>query len=136
MENYELRIGNFVRLNNPKYHPEKTGKNFMIDSIKTDDVSLIDYENLPSVILYQYIKYIEPIELTEEWLLKFGAKWDSDYVALEVNKLTIRTHLPNMKPASVFAYFDGIRIKQLKYVHELQNLYYAINGAELKCEGF
>ena len=53
MENYELRIGNFVRLNNPKYHPENTGKNFMIDSIKTYDVSLIDYENLPSAILYQ-----------------------------------------------------------------------------------
>jgi len=136
MENKELRIGNFVRLNNPKYHPENTGKNFMIDSIKADDVSLIDYENLPSIILYQYLKYIEPIELTEEWLLKFGAKWEGDYVFLEINKLIIRTHLPNMKPASIFAYFDGIKIKQLKYVHELQNLYYAINGTELKCEGF
>jgi hypothetical protein len=136
MENNELRIGNFVRLNNPKYHPENTGKNFMIDSIKNDDVSLIDYENLPAIILYQYLKYIEPIELTEEWLLKFGAKWEGDYIFLEINKLTIRTHLPNMKPASIFAYFDGIKIKQLKYVHELQNLYYAINGTELKCEGF
>ena len=136
MENNELRIGNFVRLNNPKYHPENTGKNFMVDSIKSDDVSLIDYENLPAIILYQYLKYIEPIELTEEWLLKFGAKWEGDYVFLEINKLIIRTHLPNMKPASIFAYFDGIKIKQLKYVHELQNLYYAINGTELKCEGF
>ena len=41
-----------------------------------------------------------------------------------------------MKPAFVFAYFDGIQIKQLKYVHELQNLYFAINGTELSARAF
>jgi len=121
MDFKELRIGNFVE----KIHIDY-GKTTI--KIRTDDlieitegVEDITYHNIP---------------LTEEWLLKFGANWEGDYVVLEKDKLTIRTHLPNMKPASIFAYFDGIKIRQLKYVHELQNLYYAINCKEVQCVGF
>lgn len=117
MKAEELRIGNIIKINDTETVVE--GFSTWDNLIQSSDFAERD------------ISEFEQIPLTEEWLLKFGAKWDSDYVALEVNKLTIRTHLPNMKPASIFAYFDGIRIKQLKYVHELQNLYFALTGQEL-----
>jgi len=117
----ELRIGNFV---------EKIHIDYGKTTIKFTTDDLIEITEGCEDITYHKIL------LTEEWLLKFGANWEGDYVVLEKNKLTIRTHLPNMKPASIFAYFDGIQIRQLNYVHELQNLYYAINCNELQCVGF
>lgn len=74
-------------------------------------------------IIQAGLDLIEPISLTEEWLLKFGFK--------KIN--TTWYKLGNM---AINISFDvewgskwmGIR---LKYVHQLQNLYFAITGQEL-----
>ena len=62
----------------------------------------------------------DPIPLTEEWLLKFGIIWDGDIKIL-------KGYLNN--------YVDGNGETRLKYVHQLQNLFHALTGEELKLEG-
>jgi hypothetical protein len=151
MKANEIRLGNIVRLNNPKYHPENTGKNYIIDSIKSDDVSLIDYENMPCIILYQYLKYIEPIPLTEEWLLRF------DFIFIEKSKygnkyrfpmadwgFTIENSFTEGKWFFGHEYYDALEeslnyqslhfAHNVKYVHELQNIMFALTGEELKIQ--
>lgn len=72
---------------------------------------------------------IEPIPLSEEWLVKFG--WS------EENKT-------RFIPPLGFSYFrDGFRLinseegtfsvfyNKIEYVHQLQNLYFALTGEEL-----
>ena len=74
---------------------------------------------------------IKPIPLTEEWLLKFGfvtTQWD--------NFDSYRFEIGNNDYAIVI-YSDGncevgdVITTKINYVHQLQNLYFAITGEEL-----
>ena len=73
------------------------------------------------------ISVLKPIPLTEEWLFKFG--FDNKF-----NKGKI-----NIIPKGRLGYKNGrtyfnswtILEKQPDYVHELQNLYFALTGEEL-----
>lgn len=74
----------------------------------------------------------EPIPITEEWLLKFGFKkikntpWYREY---RIDKKNIVSFDKDDKE---YSYFNlSSRLCTLKYVHQLQNLYFALTGAEL-----
>ena len=119
MEAKELRIGNYV------YHA----------NIVNDDVSII--EVTLDVIIYMVLggslnKY-KPIPLTEEWLLKFGFKKGQIQLTTYTNgKLSIT--LKTNEYVNGRTYFNSwcILEKQIQYVHQLQNLYFALTGEELK----
>ena len=73
----------------------------------------------------------EPIPLTEEWLVKFGL--------LNENKvkignsgcfLTLNNHPKGIKPYLSGA-FGMVILDSIQYVHQLQNLYFALTGEEL-----
>ena len=116
MESSELRIGNLVYEKYPSY---------------------LDYE----VVDIWYIgrdlslDYINPIPLTEEWLLKFGFNRHHDDYSNDV------IFIKNVHNNTEFEWGvypnelgSGIQIqnrKLLKYVHQLQNLYHALTGEEL-----
>jgi hypothetical protein len=78
---------------------------------------------------------VEPIPLTEEWLLKFGfTRHHADYS----NGVIYIKNVPDNNEFEWGAYPNelgsGIQIKNrklLKYVHQLQNLYFALTGEEL-----
>lgn len=129
MKANELRIGNLVTVNNPEYHPKLKGVILRVTSISpnSDDYSVgLEHINQKPNTYYetysQFIRFIEPIQLTEEWLVKFGFDkavngwWSSD---------------------EIFSYRDGYfgfgvdRHTKIQYVHELQNLYFALTGEEL-----
>lgn len=78
---------------------------------------------------------IEPIPLTEEWLLKFGfdktGEDDFDKTFGDIKQISIRkTKLFTSNKLGV--YYNSTRITIIKYVHQLQNLYFALTGEELK----
>jgi hypothetical protein len=83
---------------------------------------------------------IQPIPLTEEWLLKFGF----DKVGIALTSIAIAPlNLPctfNL-PNTPFSFCQGKLILttgtgdfcvNIEYVHQLQNLYFALTGEELK----
>ena len=87
---------------------------------------------------------IQPIPLTEEWLEKFGfvCTWcgQGDGQTWELNT-------PNQLPIVIHGdmyplYFDysengsWMYGAELKYVHQLQNLYFALTGQELKIKEY
>jgi hypothetical protein len=72
-------------------------------------------------------KSIEPIQLTEEWMLKFSnakeyeLKWDLHQYIMVVKRYE-----------KYFLYFaDKGYLFDVKYVHQLQNVCFALTGEEL-----
>ena len=111
----DLRIGNLVKYN---------GEFYAIKSFDEEHVVLKDN------VSFDYIRYdqIEPIEITEEWLLKFGYEKDGDFFRIK-----------NTRLAEAFIFKEALSIcvhsfwlKHIKSIHQLQNLYFALTGKELE----
>lgn len=71
----------------------------------------------------------KPIPLTEEWLLKFGFEESENCYELEINgsiSIFFAGYLGVMIDG-VFSFLD----KDQFYVHQLQNLYFALTNEEL-----
>jgi hypothetical protein len=123
MKANEMRIGNVVNIVN-------TTRDFLGRVWYSD--ALISHEDIYDIARgndYQY----NPIPLTEEWLLKFGFKYDTDNdklcKSLHIDILSFRASEGHMCLES-----QGYRTlyKHIKYVHQLQNLYFALTGEELE----
>jgi hypothetical protein len=120
MKAEELRLGNLVSNMNPRHNDSI----LIIESIGDNHEVNVFYRKY-------LLSELEPIPLTEEWLLKFGFKWKG--LIAKGRYLTLFT--PCGK-ALVFKdnyfIFSGVTIEiQIKYVHQLQNLYFALTGEEL-----
>lgn len=86
-----------------------------------------------------------PIPLTEEWLVKFGFKGinkpNSHYVINDPNGykdthkisifLTLNSQWQIAFSDELAGYKDYIPTTKIEYVHQLQNLYFALTGEEL-----
>ncbi len=103
---------------------------------------LSDYANKPLVvteILHLEIntqiekfwhRTFEPIPLTEEWLLKLGFEYTESVLEKELPQIGIifwSAQASNFKVVR----FNSNFYCSVRYVHELQNLYFAITGKEL-----
>ena len=123
MKAQELRIGNWY-LGNGDYPEQITSK----DIVELSDDPLDDY--------------YEPMPLTEEWLLNFGFeqyghKNENNPMELRVKDIVFHIYSPskdhNKKHWHTTA-SNGFSHRELdvKHVHQLQNLYFALTGEELE----
>jgi len=125
MKASELRIGNyymFADYNGIVYR--------QVQEIKHNQFGLLsDYDGVNFEIC-------RPIEITVEWLLKLGFEYhsfDKNYVIK--NKDGYCNSIKNND--GEWCYNNDISdancyfIRELKYIHQLQNLYYALNEEEL-----
>lgn len=98
----ELRMGNWV------YHGD--------DPKPVQYVPVYDFEDL------------NPIPLDEEWLKKFGYDLSGAYIHKDYNKL---------RKGGIDGFYHWVDDESvyvgrpLKYVHQLQNLYYELTGDQL-----
>ena len=76
---------------------------------------------------------LKPIPLTEEWLVRFGFfinHWESERIEETVYQHQgITIFYSDIVDAWVFPDIENVEIK---YVHQLQNLYFALTGSELE----
>ena len=119
MKPNELRIGNWVK-------NVEDRENTYQSQIVIDDLYVADQ--------------VEPIPLTEEWLIKFGfrkvdkklelnPRLNDSYFIDALDDLII--DLERVDKYYIPWFGDGTSNK-LKHVHQLQNLYFALTGEELK----
>jgi len=117
MKARELRIGNYLL--------GYDGKVFAWE--------LIDFETVYNDVDVDEI--CKPIPLTEEWLLKFGFKGDDKQDKYyDVNSAC---YLHMDRGGDVVHLYDEDNDNELadcKHVHQLQNLYFALTGEELKTD--
>jgi hypothetical protein len=103
----ELRIGNY-------YKPEILD-DVLYDVITVEDISDLFYDPIDD--------YYSPIPLTKEWLLLFGFE---ESISWSFKGF----YLGEEKQGEYHYQLDG-GVVELKYVHQLQNLYFALTGEEL-----
>ena len=132
MNSKDLRIGNYVKLNNDIDVIQSVGQwCYTVRTIEENPVSIL-----------------KPIPLTEEWLIKFGFdkndknRWQINghsyaiywysYVATGDNHQMYRLEYHNTDYGKD-EYQDCHQMAdRLKHVHSLQNLYMCLTGEELK----
>jgi hypothetical protein len=119
MKSNELRIGNFV------LKAEITEE---ISSIHSDNT--IRLKKGESSKGCYHINLIQPIPLTEEWLIKFGFKKPAHSWNGKIFHLSEWDLYP-LNWCVVMDKNGAVIVKKLKYVHQLQNLYFALTGEEL-----
>ena len=118
MEASDLRIGNFVTI--VTKNPKKETPLF------TDEIHEIDSNDF----YYFDDEAYTPISLTEEWLFRFGAELDRGIFRLSPMKGYFC--LLNLKGDLFYEYnINNVQIIKIKYVHQLQNLYFTLTGTEL-----
>jgi len=110
----EFRVGNFVR------QPNRLGR---VQEVWREAVRIEGYNNA-----YDY-NHTEPIPITEEWLIDFGF----DLVVKEGNQGEFRVYqLNEITYNTNHGWWWRHRLPiQPRFIHELQNLFYAITGKEL-----
>lgn len=113
----ELRIGNYV------------SDNFASDSffaqVKKLDFTRCHYGNFHSC--YSDLK---PIPITEEWLLKFGFEQRDHLWSIDIDRYNKINYNSDQK--LLFSGQLGFSIQHdIKYIHQLQNLYFALTQKEL-----
>lgn len=131
----ELRIGNWVMTKNSKYRPESVGKIACITQIDSErtfeeikgTVSLYLIEDKWKDTYGQWLIYIEPIPITEEWLLKFG--FTESETDLRKGNIIVRFR---DNGSLIITIIDMLVLPKCKYIHELQNLYFALHKQELE----
>ena len=113
MKANELWVGNLVALDNSKI--------VRVIWVKFELVCVIEVgTEYPSAIVN--IERLSGINLTEEWLAKFGA------TNITENQYRIKNRLFILRNGYWTDYGSSV---SLQYVHKLQNLYFALTGEEL-----
>lgn len=117
MEANELRIGNTI-----------TRKAFLPENKNYHEIT-VSYHDIEACA--RNMADFEPIPLTEEWLLKFGFEFDT--ITFSKGLLMFSPSSNWDKSAVWYGTLTHGRISiEMKYVHQLQNLYFALTGEELK----
>jgi len=126
----ELRIGNWVY--NANYKNKFPTKVHGIDEIGIDPQ--LEFEDIHCSIGYEsLLSNLEPIPLTEEILLKCG------FVNIESKTVDILKFFGGgitvcYDKVDKYYYIKLHSNIELKHLHQLQNLYFALTGEELKIE--
>lgn len=125
MKIQELRIGNIIR-HNVKDPESKTG-------FCEPNEEAISQDDMWYFVGSSGLDEAEPIPLTREWLAKFGLfKYNNAWV------FEIPEERQYLGGFSIFDYNDLLAYNSadminppLEFVHQLQNLYFALTGEEL-----
>jgi len=130
MKANELRVGNYIQQIDQKSEFE-----FLQVVYGINNESVWIHCNEESDVI-DYLEAI-PIPLTEEWLVKFGWQYFNGKTSGTLTKDTdVKLDIDFYKgKLQVKSHYEGehmYRILPVKYVHQLQNLYFALTGEELK----
>ena len=133
----EIRIGNYLK--------DRGGKVLRVDFIEyvqdgfdTKFGQKMFIEGQEVHPMTEYSDYAEPIPITNDWLIKLGFKlYPSGYYCLDVSgeKVYISIGLKHdTEPNLILDSGEkalSYDLKHIRYIHQLQNLFYSLAGVEL-----
>lgn len=112
----DLRIGNYVTQKGARF------------------VEIVDFEHFE--LLSRKAIVLEPIQLTEEWLLKFGFEKQERINGIDYNLHPLIFMFKNKSIWMLKIQMQTIdNGNKIKHVHQLQNLYFALTNTELTWNG-
>lgn len=119
MKSQELRLGNLI---------EYKIKDKLDERKEWWEISKVDFQDLTWLDSNPEDAAFRPIKITEEWLLKFGFKegeWKDKTNSQYLYHANDTLHISDVRDVNYS--FES----PCKYVHQLQNLYFALTGEEL-----
>jgi hypothetical protein len=119
MKANELRVGNWV-------NDELYGDFQIVGLINFKDGNQSAYKSLEYYPQSQDTDKLNPIPLTEEWLLKFG--FEKTFITKIHCNFNKGTFSLLKRDNHIQIWYENINVQ---YVHQLQNLYFAITNEEL-----
>lgn len=125
IEAKELRIGNFINLTKDDFKSVKVWELDAFDIYESSETNCVD---------------IQPIPLTEEWLVKLGGKvLEDDCYYFELTNDEILAVESSDFSYGIYESIDDSNsgkgystYRLLESVHQLQNLYFELTGKELE----
>lgn len=144
MEVNELRLGNYVKFSDPINGTNIYRVYYIADYGNISSVSLEGKGQLASCT----VKDIEPIELTEELLMKIGFEDrkgyfnysrvfgnDGDYCdSIYIYYCPRLNHFKFTHNIAKELDLQTMDLYNIKFLHQLQNAYYCLTGQELEVE--
>lgn len=124
MKSNELRVGNFIK--------DRGGNILRIDWLEKNKICQQMWTESKTMELHPLtlsFEYCQPIPLTEEWLLKFGVT--STELNPAKNGIWITSEIDKQGSWIHISHGMGTVTVNVHYVHQLQNLYFALTGEEL-----
>lgn len=142
MESYrlkknELRIGNLLHY--PNYDNDGKDRVFRVRDIYTDD-DKVGLTNGIIMLPSSRLKYLKPIPISGEMLIKLGfikgkCKFGDNYVLIrndyEIYFVIEQWVDTNSKWINHWHIKYTVKPFNIKYIHQLQNLFFAMTGEEL-----
>jgi hypothetical protein len=130
MEAKDLMIGNWLHHNGSWSYRQTNTKEFKEFDFQWCES---DWYALGECTLF--LDNIEPIPLTEEWLLKFIENFDNTSVV--INSFRGKYYIFTIDGALYYYFTDTGTIERhsskiYKYIHQIQNLYFVLTGTELE----
>jgi hypothetical protein len=117
MKANEFRLGNWIS--------DGEGLEFQITMITPDKI-----EAGPLMISSLGLEAEDyGLPITEEWLLKFGFSEDLEDIDYHLHENGFTIHF-DINDGHLECYLESVGI-DISYVHQLQNLYFALTGKEL-----
>jgi len=116
LQSKDLRIGNYIM---------QGGKITCVEKLSR---SIDDWDRTNG----KRTQDCQPIPITEEWLLKFGFEYHHN--TPHPNKVFRKSHSEgfiDLEQIIHYYYGGSFTSVECRYVHQLQNLYFALTGEEL-----
>lgn len=136
----DLRIGNLVSVNNKQFHPNLKGAILRVTGLhersRNGVVETSVNLECERETYSQFMEYIKPVALTEQWLLDLGfnqiieKQWYLHFhdVCLTLyedsEQYMVQIHDMEIDESSIF-------LKSIQYVHQLQNIFFILSGKEI-----
>lgn len=124
MEAQELRIGNIIQVENDYEY---------IQGLQSTIAKccLLGYDKG----VWQKYEDIQPIHITKGWLLMFGFTQQS-LGFVNLNYYCKNNIVYSLSDGNVELDNPNIALTQIKYVHQLQNIYFALTNEELTIKDY
>lgn len=119
MQAKDFRIGNYLQ--------DRQERLCKVERIEVDGILA------PAIVGGQTSLPVKPILLTEDLLLKLGWIWNIEANSFENNDVRMNLKYESISGSyTMYNYIiKALIAKRIFYVHQLQNLYFALTGMEL-----
>lgn len=130
MEAKELRIGNYIDLNGTIVKVAGVDAKKMVKHYLPETKQVVSK-------MENRVSNFKPVPITEEWLFKLGFEVKTQVATRCPFECLVKSGvslITNSKKLIRFGYsgYCGSGEKEIKHVHQLQNLYFALTGKELE----
>lgn len=150
MEAKNYKIGNYVCVENDKHHPYLKNRTLEVIGIRIAEgidkvtfkqnfkyaVSIKTTDNpIENSEYNQYLEFIKPIPITDDWLKLLGfIESGAELLYLPMPELKSEIHYEKKPYGNVITLQSSVGMfipNDISYIHELQNLFFALTGTEL-----